>query len=296
MKNLNHSSLIEFVKQKHPELRNYPSRVIKINHLVTIISFGEQWIFRFPNTIINKITQDKENYLLPMLELALPTAIPHIRYAANCTDIFDYHGYLMIKGDRLNHTLLNRTEQLAEQLGKILTALHTFTWQTCNASIVHVCDTRARWSYLFQIIRQALPLMNSQTRSWTVQLFESFLSDLNNFRFTPCLIHGDLGSRHIICDHSKRQLVGIIDFEDSHVGDPAYDFAQLYWEFGSNFVNQILKYYHVNVDSRFHHRLIGFYAKVMGFWGIIEGVVTNNQAQINQSIKVIELQVQKDQS
>lgn len=267
--------------------------MIKSGHENTIITFGAQWIFRFPHTVDKKLRQDKESYILPMLELALATAIPHISYASNSTDVVDYTGYLMLAGDPINLTQLNNSEQVAQQLGKVLTDLHSFPWEKLNASIVHICDTRARWKDLFSIASRAFPLMSSQTRSWSVDLFESFLSDPSNFQFKPCLIHGDLGSRHIICDYPRNQMVGIIDFEDTHVGDPAYDFAQLHREFGSAFIDQILKYYHVNFDSRFHHRLTSFYAKVMDFWGLIEGVITNNQDQINQFINVIELEAQK---
>lgn len=40
-----------------------------------------------------------------------------------------------------------------------------------------------------------------------------------------CALHGDLNSRNIIINGNNNQKIGIIDFEQSHVGNPIYDIS-----------------------------------------------------------------------
>ena len=42
-----------------------------------------------------------------------------------------------------------------------------------------------------------------------------------------CLIHNDLGPEHILVDHRTRTPVGIIDFDDTAIGDPVVDLVWL---------------------------------------------------------------------
>ncbi|UAM78674.1 phosphotransferase [Campylobacter coli] len=42
--------------------------------------------------------------------------------------------------------------------------------------------------------------------------------------------------------NDNNELVGIVDFEGSGMGDPAYDIAALYY-LGTGFINKVLSYY-----------------------------------------------------
>jgi len=54
-------------------------------------------------------------------------------------------------------------------------------------------------------------------------------------------IHGDLWYENYILNDNN-ELVGIVDFEGSGMGDPAYDIAALYY-LGTGFINKVLSYY-----------------------------------------------------
>jgi aminoglycoside phosphotransferase (APT) family kinase protein len=43
--------------------------------------------------------------------------------------------------------------------------------------------------------------------------------------FEPTLVHGDLGPEHLRCREGR--LVGVIDWGDARIGDPALDYAWL---------------------------------------------------------------------
>lgn len=51
-------------------------------------------------------------------------------------------------------------------------------------------------------------------------------------------IHGDLWYENYILNDNN-ELVGIVDFEGSGMGDPAYDIAALYY-LGTDFINKVL--------------------------------------------------------
>jgi aminoglycoside phosphotransferase (APT) family kinase protein len=50
------------------------------------------------------------------------------------------------------------------------------------------------------------------------------LDDDRLWSFACCLTHGDLGPDHVLVDPGG-DLVGVLDWEEASVGDPALDFA-----------------------------------------------------------------------
>jgi len=72
----------------------------------------------------------------------------------------------------------------------------------------------------------------------------------------PTLIHGDLTSDNVFVD-SKGNL-GIIDFSDSIISDPAKDFAALF-SYGNEFVWNVIKYYNPPKESELFFRAQIYY-------------------------------------
>ena len=66
------------------------------------------------------------------------------------------------------------------------------------------------------------------------------------------LLHGDVYSNHLLWDAGHQQL-GIIDFSDMTLGDPAFDLAELY-EYGQAFVEEVYFYYTGPKDNTFLER------------------------------------------
>ena len=60
-----------------------------------------------------------------------------------------------------------------------------------------------------------------------------------------CLIHGDLWPGNLICNEAG--IAGIIDWEDSTIGDPLYDLAvmrlDILWAFGHEAMDRFTQYY-----------------------------------------------------
>ncbi|MEI2777854.1 MAG: aminoglycoside phosphotransferase family protein [Tetrasphaera sp.] len=63
------------------------------------------------------------------------------------------------------------------------------------------------------------------------------------------LCHNDLGDEHVIVDTARSDVVGVIDWSDAVLGDPARDFALLMFDFGPAFCERTLAAYDRPVDS-----------------------------------------------
>ena len=73
--------------------------------------------------------------------------------------------------------------------------------------------------------------------------------------YRPTLVHGDLWYDNILFDPERRRIVGIIDFENLSIGDPAIDLATQSY-LGGGFARSVLEHYDVegalpaNIDVR----------------------------------------------
>jgi aminoglycoside 2''-phosphotransferase len=59
----------------------------------------------------------------------------------------------------------------------------------------------------------------------------------------PALLHCDIGPGHLLYDPSTLQLIGLIDFGDIVIGDPARDFIYIYEDFGPRLLREVLTRY-----------------------------------------------------
>ena len=95
--------------------------------------------------------------------------------------------------------------------------------------------------------------MNSTQKRWITNLFNTFLNEKENFNFKYTIIHGDFDLSNILIDPKSLKLTGIIDFEESRIYDPAYDF--LFYDEGNEFLKQIFSSYEGEVDRNFEKRM-----------------------------------------
>jgi aminoglycoside phosphotransferase (APT) family kinase protein len=67
-------------------------------------------------------------------------------------------------------------------------------------------------------------LLGPELRRALGRLLASFLDDDANWRFSTCLVHGDIAPEHVLVGDDGH-LAGVIDWGDLEVGDGAGDFA-----------------------------------------------------------------------
>jgi len=245
-----------------------------------VIVINREFIFRFPkySRVLERLKM--ETAILNHVRDYLPLDVPAPMFV-NLEHKFvgeAFIGYRLIPGEPLwRETFQNIDTQevergLAKQLATFLKALHSIPMDELAVNKLPV-DTCSEITNIYSRIQEKLfGLMRVDARNWVARHFEDFLGDLNNFEYTPVLKHGDFGPSNIVFDKKKQSVIGIIDFGNSGMGDPAYDFAGLLGGYGERFVEYCSDYY-PKVES-FMRRIYfyqGTFALLDALFGIENG-------------------------
>ena len=226
----------------------------------------------------------KEVHLLPVLEEALSTPIPHFNYIGHGDENYPFMfvGYRELRGTALDDRGI-KSEQLsalAPALGTFLNELHSFpTTRAIQNGVQEHTPTqwRDRYRELYSDLQvRVFPLLDKELRSKSEQLWEDFLENEALFVFKPVLIHCDLVCEHIFCDPVRGVLTGVIDWGDTTIGDPALDFVGLHSGRGKEFTEHVLTYYKGKVDIEFWKR-IDFYLCYGPFSELLYGTYSKQQ-------------------
>jgi aminoglycoside phosphotransferase (APT) family kinase protein len=86
-----------------------------------------------------------------------------------------------------------------------------------------------------------------------------------------CFLHGDFRAGNIIVDPDSGRLVGVIDWGNAAVGDPALDFATLVLWRGWAFTHRALDAYELPVDDGFLER-VRYHARTQSLHSLTETV------------------------
>ena len=183
--------------------------------------------------------------LLPALAPALPVAVPSFEHISR--DPF-FVGYRLIRGEPL-------VDEDAAGVRAFLEALHAF--DTAGLPVEHPDWVQAYRNQCAEFERLVFPLFDKDRHAEAKGLFAE-TETLEDFK--PVLLHADLGPEHLLVRDSR--LVGVIDWGDARVGDPALDYAWLLngpfadWEVDANLRRR----------ARFYHRLAPWYEAHYGLF------------------------------
>jgi aminoglycoside 2''-phosphotransferase len=222
-----------------------------------VLEVDGQWIFRFARRPEIADQFRKELHLLPGLADHLPFAIPNPEFS--CLDDPDYTcmGYRKLNGEALSD--VTATPAMAAQIASFLNCLHQFPLEALpqiGLLLVGSDDWQTAYLDFYRWVHMnVLPKVSKSLGKVTCNLWEGFLGTEENFQFKLVPIHGDLGVEHILIDPGRDCLVGVIDWGDAQVGDPALDFTGLLASCGAEFVGQVLESYTGPPDGRLsgHH-------------------------------------------
>ncbi|HLX39717.1 MAG TPA: aminoglycoside phosphotransferase family protein [Ktedonobacteraceae bacterium] len=268
------------VRTAVPVTRGWDSFVLEVN---------DELIFRFAMRADVEVRFQKEIHLLPVLEQALSTPIPHFDYVerGDTEHPYSFVGYRRVEGTMLEDENITETQlsTLAPALGNFLSELHRFPTQQAAQLGADDC-TPAQWREMYReryrdIQQRVFPLLDTDLRTHSEQLWESFLETEAHFTFQPVFIHGDLGCEHIFCDPQHGRLTGIIDWGDSMIGDAALDFVGLHWGHGQTFTEKVLENYSGVIDAAFWQRM-AFYLSYQPYAELLYGVHTGNEQILAQ--------------
>ncbi|MGH2595964.1 MAG: phosphotransferase family protein [Actinomycetota bacterium] len=184
----------------------------------TYLANGE-WVFQFPRLPGAGERLRKQIAVLPEIAREVSSAVPIPMYVS--TDPVCV-GYRRIAGRPMSSSV---DGIWPERLGRFLYDLHL-----TPPEFVGMRSTTAaavRDGFLEEVASlsvHVLPLLDAGERSRAERAVGEFFDDGDNFRFAPCLRHGDIGPEHVLVTETG-DLAGVIDWGDIEVGDPVFDLA-----------------------------------------------------------------------
>jgi aminoglycoside phosphotransferase (APT) family kinase protein len=248
------------LRARHPELGFRDVRTIESGWDSLVLEV-DGYIFRFPRRPEVVEWVEREIALLPELAPVLPVAVPRFEYVGR--DGVLYVGYRKLDGAPATSGL---RESAGVDLGRFLLALHAFPVERARALGVPSFDVGAwrEWleGFCADLRRRVLPLLEAGERSRAETLF----SQVARFEFVPALVHGDLGPAHVLCRDGR--VVGVIDWSDARIGDPALDLAWCVNGTPDAVGSAVARVYGVEQDTRqralLYHRLGPWHEVVYG--------------------------------
>jgi aminoglycoside 2''-phosphotransferase len=273
------NELIDIVKSTHLD--------IQINEVQTkmngwdndILILNNEVVFRFPKSKGVAAKVQDEVALVSQLLLKNPwVQIP--RYESVYLDE-EFRGvkYDYIDGESLSdYEVINYIKpQNAEILGDFLTKLHSIDLSTLKGTKIVPIHTMEYWEDLFNSVEAfVFPYLKQSQKNKINNLFKSFFKNSIFTTSKKRLIHGDLTIANILFQKDKGLVNGIIDFTDAQVGDPAFDFAGLYWSFGPDFTPDVLSYYQVKDKESILNRVQSFYGLQPIFHNLLYAIKENH--------------------
>jgi hypothetical protein len=208
-----------FVEQRWPELAVDSFEPLGDGwDCFTYLANGE-WVFQFPRLPDADGRLRKLITFLPEIVREVTSAVPIPTYAS--TDPVCM-GYRKIVGRPMSSSV---DGIWPERLGRFLYDLHLtpaeFVGMRASTPAAVREGLRAE---VESLSRHVLPLLEPGERSRAKRAIAAHLDDDDNFRFAPCLTHGDIGPEHVLVTDTG-DLSGVIDWGDAGVGDPVFDLA-----------------------------------------------------------------------
>ena len=246
--------LLQRIHSEFPEI-TWDSYVLNTegwDHEVIILD--NKIVFRFPNEDEYSTLLPDEINVLKKLTPLVNAAIPQYSYIA--AD-YSFAGYPIVPGRVVSKQVFDELSkearrELAQQLAGFLSTLHTVIQKGHKFPELPDFYIPTDHVEVKQLAREHLSKLLSPVEYEIVENILRQTDEVLTQKIPAVFLHDDVYSRHIIWDDANSRL-GIIDFTDMCLGDPAIDFAELH-EYGVEFVKEVYDLYTGPKDENFLER------------------------------------------
>lgn len=236
-----------------------------------------EWVFQFSRLPEHEETLRNQITRLPEIAREVSARVPEPEVADPSVPVM---GYRKIEGGAM---FLGASGYWPERLGRFLFDLHMVPPEVLGMRPTTADVVRAGWrTELARLGDLVLPLLDDDKRHDITAALEAFMQEEGNWRFSPCLVHGDLGPEHVLLT-PEGDLAGVIDFEDLVIWDPVADFAWMLHEMPEE-GHRALAAYGGAPDDRFEQRARFAYA-IMPWHEVEYGVKTDQPEFIESGIQ-----------
>lgn len=270
----------ERIREIYPELDIDHSEVIDLGQNNDVLIVNDNLVFRFPKYVEGIKKLIKETEILEQIKGKLSLSIPYPQYSSMEPNEVGkvFTGYKLIEGTPLWTDMMkniHKEERIASQLVQFLMELHSQPVDRLGIEKKSTEDVRNSIVDLYGEFKDKLfPYMNETSKSEMDYNFDAFLSNKELLSFNTVLIHGDFGASNILWDSIREEVTGIIDFGETEIGDPAYDFAGLLASYGQPFVKRCLSMY---PDGEKIFERMTFYKSTFALQEALHGVKNNDR-------------------
>ncbi len=249
------------LRARFPALDFHDVRVVEDGWDSLVLDLDGEWIVRFPRRPEVERWIEREIALLPELAPRLPVEVPRFELVARngvlCV------GYRKLAGSPAKDAV---DEQTGDDLGRSLSALHRFPVDRARALGVPYFDPPAWREHFTRLCgdfrHRVFPLLRPSER----ERAETIFARVEELDFVAVLVHADLGPEHVLC--RDRRVIGIIDWSDVRVGDPALDLSWCLNGTPPGFAEAVARAYGADACARqrslFYHQLGPWYEVVYG--------------------------------
>ncbi|TKI85252.1 aminoglycoside phosphotransferase family protein [Bacillus mycoides] len=279
----------QYIKEALPGLsiHSYKQNEEGWDNIAVIIN--DDLLFRFPRKLeyANRIPLEKELCTIlshSLQEIEIPKY--HLLYKNDCNNVPFCSYYPLIHGEPLTTELVTKLEKkelkaIITQLATFLAALHSIPLKRTETLGFPIEKTLTYWKELQTKLNQYFTNnLTSLQKSALNRLFENFFTCITKSTFQNAIIHADFTHHHILFNNLHKNISGVIDFGDAQIGDPAFDFAGLYYDFGREFTTSVYEQYSALISHRdplLIHRITIFYQYSPLLHNLIYNIETNNE-------------------
>ena len=212
-------------------------------------------IFRIAKNIETAKQYVMECKVLPRLMKYIPLNIPNpIWYRFNATSApYGIMAYKRLKGNPIELDKMNQSNRksIANEVANYINSIHQVPYEKLEvAYIPNIRNDKKTLEALrestFEFLKKELTVEeNRKVEDW----WEEILADDKFFQYKPSLCHGDLWYENILVDDTYTHVIGVVDFSNMRIGDPAVDLAPQYY-LGKEFYDEVLlEYTHIHKDD-----------------------------------------------
>lgn len=290
-------ALADSLRQVFPDLAPVaPLRVLGGGIRSLAIATATGIVFRVGKNGEAVAGHERELRLLPVLSASLPVAIPQPRWYAGPSERLPFGaiGYPALAGSIPQSGALGpqREARLAADLADFLLALHRVPLD--SIATLGLPERTSSSAHLEALSADALPALRAELNrdeyDRVYRWWDALLADESLRQHEPRLIHADLWYENLLIDEDSGALVGVLDWEDAALGDPAQDLATQR-HLGDSFAAKVLRGYcaaGLGRESGFAHRVRCWW-ELRELEGVAFAVCTNDEAELRDAIRKLRL-------
>jgi aminoglycoside phosphotransferase (APT) family kinase protein len=259
-----------------------------------VFEVNEKWVFRFPKRADVDEQLAIESRILPVLAKQSPLPIPEFCFYGQPCKAFPYHfvGYRKLPGVpaiQVDTTALP-FEKWAPTMGRFLSWLHTFSLSDAARLGVPRQDIAALLEEVRADALDDFVLLKQVTGAGPLEewhaYFEKGCEPTSPEPSAPVLVHRDLAAEHVLCDLTKQELTGIIDWSEIAISDISTDVAAFFHWGGQACVDAVSSSYVGRFDEGVLARA-RFLAACRGVGDVAFGLKTGRKEYIEAGIRAL---------